>query len=85
MLAPCAETPSTAQRPVTVPDVIGYPSSWAAEVFAKACLNAGYSDPVGTRVISESPPDNSTVPEYDRRPRDSVTELPGERSRSLRR
>jgi hypothetical protein len=63
-LAPCAETVSARPIPVTVPNVIGDSSSAAALVFAKACLNAGYAHPVGTRVVSESPPANSKVAEY---------------------
>ncbi len=64
VLAPCAETTTTAPTMVTVPNVIGDSSSAAALVFAKACLNAGYADPVGTRVVAESPPPNSKVAEY---------------------
>jgi hypothetical protein len=60
--APC--TPSTPPMLVTVPNVVGDSSSGAAFAFAKACLNAGSANPVGTRVISESPPANSKVPEY---------------------
>jgi len=63
-LAPCAETPSTATMTATVPNVLGEGSLIAANAFAKACLNAGWANPVGTRVISESPPAGSTVPEY---------------------
>lgn len=64
VLAPCAETTTTAPTAVTVPNVVGDSSATAALVFAKACLNAGYAAPVGTRVVSESPPANSKVAEY---------------------
>jgi hypothetical protein len=64
VLPPCTETPSTAPNLVTVPNVVGDSSSGAALVFSKACLNAGYANPVGTRVMSESPPANTKVPEY---------------------
>ncbi len=64
ILPPCTETPSTAPNLVAVPNVVGDSSSGAAIVFAKACLNAGYANPVGTRVVSESPPANTLVPEY---------------------
>ena len=64
VLAPCAETTTTAPTTVVVPDVIGDSSSVAALVFAKACLNARYARPVGTRVVAESPPAHSKVAEY---------------------
>lgn len=63
-LAPCAETSTTAPTLVTVPDVVGESSSIAAFAFAKACLNAGWANPVGTHVVSESPAANSKVPEF---------------------
>jgi hypothetical protein len=61
---PCTETPSSVPHGVTVPDVVGASSSTAALVFASACLNARYADPVGTRVRGESPPAGTTVPEF---------------------
>jgi hypothetical protein len=63
-LAPCADTPGTAPKLVTVPNVVGLSSSVAAFPLASACLNAGYANPVGTRVISESPVAGSQVPEH---------------------
>ena len=63
-LAPCAETPGTSPKLVTVPNVVGLSSSIAAFPLASACLNAGYANPVGTHVISESPVAGSQVPEY---------------------
>jgi|ERR1700733_5112541 len=63
-LAPCAETPGTAPRSVTVPSVVGLSSLAAASSLASACLNAGYANPVGTQVISESPVAASQVPEF---------------------
>ena len=61
---PCTEAPPSARDDVTVPDVVGDSSIGAALAFAGACLNAGYADPVGTRVRAESPPAGSTVPEF---------------------
>jgi hypothetical protein len=63
-LAPCADTPGTAPKFVTVPNVIGLSSSVAAFPLASACLNAGYANPVGTQVISQSPVAGSQVPEH---------------------
>jgi hypothetical protein len=63
-LSPCAETPGTAPKLVTVPKVVGLSSSVAAFPLASACLNAGYANPVGTQVISESPVAGSQVPEH---------------------
>jgi len=63
-LAPCAETPGTAPKLVTVPNVVGLSSPVAAFPLASGCLNAGYANPVGTQVISESPVAGSQVPEY---------------------
>jgi hypothetical protein len=63
-LAPCAETSTTAPTLVTVPDVVGQSSSAAAFAFARACLDAAWTNPVGTRVVSESPSASSKVPEY---------------------
>ncbi len=62
--APCADTPGIAPPLVTVPNVVGLSSSLAAFPLASACLNAGYANPVGTHVISESPVAGSTVPEH---------------------
>jgi hypothetical protein len=61
--APCAETPGTPKL-VTVPNVVGLSSIVAAFPRASACLNAGYANPVGTQVISESPVAGSQVPEH---------------------
>jgi hypothetical protein len=63
-LAPCADTPGTAPKLVTVPNVVGLSSSVAAFPLASACLNAGYANPVGTQVVSESPVAGSQVPEH---------------------
>jgi hypothetical protein len=63
-LAPCADVPGTALSTATVPDVVGLSSSVAAFPLASACLNTGYANPVGTRVIAESPVAGSKVPEH---------------------
>ena len=63
-LAACAEAPGTAPKLVTVPNVVGLSSLAAALPLASACLNAGYANPVGTQVVSESPVPGSQVPEY---------------------
>ena len=62
-LAPCADR-GAALPPVTVPNVDGMSSLAAASVLAKVCLNAGYSSPVGSSVISEMPVAGSEVPEH---------------------
>jgi PASTA domain len=63
-LAPCADVPGVALPQVTVPNVVGASSSAAALVLARACLNAGYTSPVKSQVISEAPTAGSTVPEH---------------------
>jgi hypothetical protein len=63
-LAPCADQPGVAPAPVTVPNVVGERSLGAASVLAKACLNAVYANPVGSSVISETPPAGSKVSEH---------------------
>ena len=65
-LAPCADQPNATPRSVTVPNVLGESELIAALVIAKACLNAVYASPVGTRVISESPMPGSMVSEHSK-------------------
>jgi hypothetical protein len=44
--------------------VVGDTSSGAALVLSRACLHAGYANPVGPSVTSESPTAGSKVAEY---------------------
>jgi hypothetical protein len=64
MLANCANEPGESPPQVTVPNVVGESSSFAALAMAHACLNASYASPVGHLVASESPAAGSKVPEY---------------------
>jgi PASTA domain len=63
-VAPCADQPGIPQPSVSVPNVVGMNSLAAASLLAKVCLNAGYTSPVGSSVISESPAAGSNVPEH---------------------
>jgi hypothetical protein len=63
-VASCAVVPGTATSTVTVPNVVGLSSSLAALSLARACLNTGYTSPVGTRVTAEAPAAGSKVVEH---------------------
>jgi hypothetical protein len=64
VLAPCADVPGAATPTVTVPNVVGLSSSLAALSFAHACINAGWTSPVGTHVTAEAPVAGAKVPEH---------------------